>query len=283
MNSLKVVGVLPNDYVITDTALLFYDELHIIEKPTVVSNDLDLLESNKIISYKTNVREFGDHQKYSNDKLVLQLCENYDSQSDYIKSLISGDLKAVESNEFRQELDKMLQVSDTFKTFMYAILNGESHMTKFLPIVPDINVNPYTAMTKSSVLQFLNVMIPKMSIRDLIAFKFDHQDKLRRFRVAFNVLQKNHDGELEYALEELSLALSDYNKSVVRLCKKREHSLMRFSLDVMRNIPKLLTGDISSITKIIEFKESQVIDRAALIGLKNHDISSFLYEIQSIK
>jgi len=266
---------------------LFYDQIHVLDVLHYgrenMEPDVDILiEAGLLKLIKRGGYDLSTKNIHLLERL-LALREHSIKMRPKLEMLCSLALENDETDFDSEELAGLIHFSEeapVLQTLFYIdrLLQDGQLLHNYYPILEERLLKPYTQLTSGFSLNILQISIPDLPVKDLINFKHDNLDKLRRFRASINALVNTHNSEISYVLEELSLALHDYNISVERSVKKTSMSKMHFALNIIKDIPKLAGFDFSSISKSIEFKESQIIDTRSFLG---HKEASYLYEIQN--
>lgn len=174
-------------------------------------------------------------------------------------------------------IDSKLSIHKTHACAVFLSLAGD---IKAIPILPQEN-SLYSEFVSGCSLNFMSIGVPKMPIRDLIKFKHDNQDKLRRLRLAITDLYNTYNNYQD-VVEEISLSLNSYTKQVELLEKKYELEQMEFKFKLSDGLVKFLTTfNVSSFSNGIAMKKSMIQKQIDIENIDNLGIS-YLYEIGNL-
>jgi|GEM_PF-3190268 len=165
----------------------------------------------------------------------------------------------------------------TPETQACAVLISQDPEQKAIPILPE-NANYYSKFVSGYVIRFLDIGIPNMPISDLLKFKNDNQDKLRRFRLAIKSFHESHD-DFESTLEEIALAFNDYKKSLSLINRKYEISNLELKFSFVDALSKFLTNfQISVFSTKFQIEKANIQKQIDIDAAKGSEVS-YLYEV----
>lgn len=302
----KYIGVLHPNVTLRYLDFLFYDHIQLMENKYPTNDELEILLSSDILKRyddSINLKSGKIKEKHSDLATILVKTENHywnifslstpktnlalpepDINIDSIKfsenvydKYMSSIKEKTNSVQLRLDLQRIEYEINIYKAQAYAAFLSFDSEINAIPILPE-NITPYSKFVSGHALKFLSIGVPKMPIRDLIRFKFDNQDKLRRLRLAINELYNAHDN-FDYVLEEISLSLSQYNKSVEMIKKKYDFEVMELKFGLVEKLLKfLLSFDLSVFSNSLRLEKAKIqkqIECENIVGVE----TSYLYEV----
>lgn len=292
----KYIGVLHPDVQLSYLDFLFYDSFQLMVDKVPTNDDSDLLFSTAIIKPLKNKIDIGSlrskgichdiiseldklEQLYWDTDHIFHRCLAEASASDKVPGglVFPSKLEYFQSIAVAKDKDLTLHRMFTPKTQAFAILLSQNPEQKAIPILPE-NTHYYSKLVSGYMIRFMDIGIPRMPIRDLIKFKYDNQDKLRRLRLAISSFYNSHD-DFASMLEEISLALNDYKKSVSRINRIYEISSMEFKFSFIDDLLKFLTTlDTSVFSKHLQIEKANIQKQIDIEAAKGSGVS-YIHEV----
>jgi len=165
------------------------------------------------------------------------------------------------------------------RTQAISYLLGEQSHTKAISLLPT-REDIHNTFIEGFSMKFMEINTPVMSIRHLIQFKDDNQDKIHRLRLALNTFSQDH-GDYESTLEEISTALFEYNKSVTSIGKECQTQDLEFKFSLTQPLFQFLSSfDLSVFDNNIQIKKEYVEKKLDLKSAKGVG-TSYLYAVHN--
>lgn len=290
---LSYIGVVHPNIAIKKFEFLFYDKLCFVGDNMRLSKENEALAESGVIELLP--LSIDPHNKsFSPDRLrqyetISSFLSLYKEKLVHFAKVLPPFMEPYDSGKrarfaqraefIRAEALYKLQIGATV-TMGYAEVLNSLKMTKAIPILPT-SEHPYARFVHGYSMEILQIPIPKLSMIDLIKFKYDQQDNLRLLRSAFTRLYAE-TSDIEYAVENISLAVKKYARAVQSTHKKFE--MERLSLKVNRVqswIEFFKSLDIRAFSKQIMIEQSMVNEKIEIEGLSNE--GTYIYECANIR
>jgi len=288
----KYIGVLHPDINLRYVDFLFYDHFQLMENIAPSNPDSELLFESGIIQPMNNkliVQSLNPNEK--NVSLIdsIKILEKRWINIQGKGSIPSHDIDKHEKDKFYgfgkfRHRDSIVKQSDNYnkailvnKTQACSLFLSQTSGINAIPIIPEAP-SLYSEFVSGAVLEILKIGFPIMPIRDLVQFKFDNQDKLRRLRLAINSLATTYDDH-EDVFEEISLSLDSYKKTLDLINQKYELEQLEFKFKITEGLAKLLASfSLSPISDTIAMKKSSIQKQLEIEGISTAHVS-YLYEV----
>ena len=297
MNALKYIGVLHPALMPRYLDFLFYDELHLIKAATPTNSDSAILFDAGILrNYDHNTQLLPGDLSDSE----VQVFENIARLNSYRQSQMNV-LDTAQDHYFPPDFpstsdpkvdyfawrrDVGEQIVSVDKQFLTPATQAGAIMLNQQPMIQAVAICPepgdirsaYGQFVEGYAWKFLEVGVPSLPIRDLVKFKYDNQDKLRRLRLAIHNAAKDHN-DFEFVIEEISLALTEYNNAVKTLKQKFELEILDLRLSLPQKLAQfLISFDTSVFHLSTQLKKVKIEEEIALANLPGRE-AAYLYEI----
>jgi hypothetical protein len=290
---LSYIGVVHPDIGIKKFEFLFYDKLFFVcdglqisqeNEPLVESGIIELLPLS--IELNNEVISLGLRSQYEKLSSYLSMYEGKLSRFGEVSPPIIEHGDSWKRARFAQRAE-FIEARNSYKlklgtpvTMGHAEILNNLDMTKAIPILPTFE-HHYAKFVRGYSMDILKIPIPVLPMCDLIKFKYDQQDKLRILRSAFARLY-SEDSDIEYAVEEISLAVKKYAKAVQSTHKKYELERMSLKVNYVQAwIDFFKTFNINVFSNQIKLEQSMVNERLEIEGFTNE--GTYLYECANLR
>lgn len=290
MAALRYSAVLHPNLSVRTLDLMFYDCIRLMTTGTPTNENMELLfEAGIVKNLEKPLQHFDSSGllsvEHTNNIIGLQqeYLSHYDSLQAY-DPLFPTKQSWMRARGARASMTNCFEQLKTPLTQAYANQLNSSNYERAIAIIPTINNcdSYYSKLVDGITFQWLDIPIPKLPIKELISFKFDNQDKLRKLRAAINKLQSEYD-DFEDVVEEIDRNLVAYTNTVKKLNRIYELEKIEVGISTIGKFVSFIKNwDPAIFNTSIQLEKAKIRNELELDNCHGSDFS-YLYEISNYK